>query len=48
MRSGKFVARIVAPVVPANTLPRVGALKGKVRIADDFDAPLAQFTSFLK
>ena len=42
-RHRKAVARVVPPVGPEELLPRVGALKGKIRIADDFDAPLEQF-----
>ena len=39
-RHGEPVARLV-PVQKAATKRRLGALKGKLRIADDFDAPLA-------
>ncbi|MER9234502.1 type II toxin-antitoxin system prevent-host-death family antitoxin [Mesorhizobium sp. M0622] len=35
-RHGKVAARLVAPAKP-DRLPRIGALKGKIRIADDFD-----------
>ena len=35
-RHGKVAARLVPPA-RENLLPRIGALKGKVRIADDFD-----------
>jgi antitoxin (DNA-binding transcriptional repressor) of toxin-antitoxin stability system len=38
-RNGKPVARI-APLVPQKKPIRFGALKGKIWIADDFDAPL--------
>jgi prevent-host-death family protein len=36
-RSGKPVARLV-PLVPAR--PRFGLDRGKIHLADDFDAPL--------
>jgi len=35
-RHGKVAARIVPPAV-TEPLPRIGALKGKIWIADDFD-----------
>ncbi len=38
-RAGKPVARIVA-VRPATGSRTPGALRGRIRIADDFDAPL--------
>ena len=38
-RAGVPVARLV-PLAPASPLRKPGALKGKMRIADDFDAPL--------
>lgn len=37
--AGKPAARLV-PIVPADATRTPGALKGKIRIADDFDAPL--------
>lgn len=37
--AGKPVARLV-PMVPVTAIRTPGALKGKIRIADDFDAPL--------
>lgn len=40
-RHGRPVARLVA--VEAEQAPRkLGALRGKVRVADDFDAPLPE------
>jgi prevent-host-death family protein len=39
-RCGKPIARIMPPADQEEFLPRIGALKGKIRIADDFDAPL--------
>ena len=38
-RAGKPAARLV-PIETENTERRPGALKGQMRIADDFDAPL--------
>lgn len=38
-RDGKVVARLVALAQPQTCIP--GALKNKIRIADDFDAPLS-------
>jgi prevent-host-death family protein len=40
-RAGKPVARIVA-VRPATGSRTPGALRGRIRIADDFDAPLPE------
>lgn len=39
-KAGKPVARLV-PVEPAKTERKPGALKGKMHVADDFDAPLS-------
>lgn len=38
-RAGDPVARLV-PIKPAKPIRRPGFLKGRIRIADDFDAPL--------
>lgn len=38
-KAGKPTARLVA-IEPVKTQRRFGALKGKIHIADDFDAPL--------
>ncbi|MGF6544243.1 type II toxin-antitoxin system Phd/YefM family antitoxin [Paraburkholderia youngii] len=38
-KAGKPAARLV-PMEHASAVRRFGGLKGKVRIADDFDAPL--------
>lgn len=38
-RSGKPVAKIV-PIFSGKTKRRIGLLKGKIKIASDFDAPL--------
>ena len=44
-RHGRPVARVMPPAV-GDELPRIGALKGKIRIADDFDAPLDAFAEY--
>ena len=38
-KAGKPVARLV-PLAPAGRIRKLGALKGKLRVPDDFDAPL--------
>jgi prevent-host-death family protein len=38
-KAGKPVARLV-PLAPAGRIRTLGALKGKLRVPDDFDAPL--------
>ena len=38
-RHGRPVARLV-PAAPPRTPRRLGALRGKIRVAADFDAPL--------
>ncbi|WP_415873322.1 type II toxin-antitoxin system Phd/YefM family antitoxin [Burkholderia ubonensis] len=38
-KAGKPAARLV-PIEPVRPQRRFGGLKGKVRIAEDFDAPL--------
>lgn len=38
-KAGKPVARLV-PLEQAKPLRRIGGMKGQIRIADDFDAPL--------
>lgn len=38
-RAGKPAARLV-PIKASKDVRKPGALKGKIRIADDFDAPL--------
>lgn len=38
-KAGKPVARLVQ-IQPAKTVRKFGILKGKVHVADDFDAPL--------
>ncbi|MER8955180.1 hypothetical protein NKH98_21025 [Mesorhizobium sp. M0833] len=46
-RHGKVAARIVAPAV-AEPLPRIGALKGKIWIADDFDELGPEWDEYVK
>jgi len=38
-KAGKPVARLV-PLAVANRPRKLGALKGKIKVPDDFDAPL--------
>lgn len=38
-RYGRTVARLVPPT-PLPRTPLIGALRGRIRIGDDFDAPL--------
>ena len=38
-RHGRAVARLV-PATPARTPRKLGALRGRIRVARDFDAPL--------
>ena len=40
-KAGKPMARLV-PIKPAKLLRKPGFLKGKIKIAKDFDAPLPQ------
>lgn len=47
-RHGKAVARVMPPEPEQEMLPRIGALKGKIWIADDFDAPLDDFKEYMK
>ncbi len=46
-RHGKPVARIQG-VEDRAKLPRIGALKGQIWMADDFDAPLGMFDDYTK
>ena len=46
-RHGKVAARIVPPMA-TEPLPRIGALKGKIRIADDFDQLGPEWDEYLK
>ncbi len=46
-RHGKPVAKIEAIEKPAS-LPRIGALKGQIEIAEDFDVPLDIFAPYQK
>lgn len=45
-RHGKVVARVGPPAAEA-VLPRIGALKGKIWISDDFDEPLEEFKEYM-
>lgn len=45
-RHGKAVARVVPPEPEESPLPRIGALKGKIWMAEDFDAPLDEFKEY--
>ena len=38
-KAGKPMARLV-PIAPAATQKRFGLLKGKIKVSDDFNAPL--------
>ncbi len=40
-RSGKAVAKLVPLDQPNKALFYFGALRGKIKVADDFDAPLS-------
>lgn len=44
-RHGKVVARLLPPE-PGALLPRIGALKDRIRISDDFDEPLEAFEEY--
>lgn len=46
-RHGKPVARIEG-IEEGAILPRIGALKGQIWMADDFDAPLDIFAEYIK
>ncbi|MGO9170545.1 MAG: type II toxin-antitoxin system Phd/YefM family antitoxin [Rhodomicrobium sp.] len=46
-RHGKPVVRIEG-IGERASLPRIGALKGKIWIAEDFDAPLEVFGEYTK
>ncbi|MBZ9679786.1 MULTISPECIES: type II toxin-antitoxin system Phd/YefM family antitoxin [unclassified Mesorhizobium] len=46
-RHGKIAARLVPPL-GENLLPRIGALKGKIWIADDFDELGPEWDKYVK
>jgi prevent-host-death family protein len=46
-RHGKVAARLVPPAV-TELLPRIGALKGKIWIADDFDELGPEWDEYVK
>jgi len=41
-KAGKPVARLMPLAIPARPRRRIGLLKGRIKIAADFDAPLPQ------
>ena len=43
----RAIARLV-PVEPATGQPRFGSAKGKIQMADDFDAPLDDFREYME
>ncbi|BCH26432.1 type II toxin-antitoxin system Phd/YefM family antitoxin [Mesorhizobium sp. L-8-3] len=46
-RHGKVVARVVPPEGEVRKPPLLGALKGQIWIADDFDEPLEEFREYM-
>ena len=46
-RDAQPVAKLI-PLVQRRPRPRFGSAKGLVHIADDFDAPLADFDEYVK
>ncbi|MEW6631211.1 MAG: type II toxin-antitoxin system prevent-host-death family antitoxin [Pseudomonadota bacterium] len=46
-RHGKIAARLVPPA-KEDLLPRIGALKGKIWIADDFDELGPEWDEYMK
>ncbi len=44
-KNGQQIVEIV-PIKPAHK-PRFGSAKGKIKIADDFDAPLEDFKDYV-
>ena len=46
-RRGKTVARLLPPPVTGDLLPRIGALKGKILLADDFDSLGSEWVEYL-
>ena len=47
-RHGRPVARVMPPAEELKKPPLLGALKGKIRIADDFDEPLEEFREYME
>ena len=45
-RHGKVVARLVPPTTTSKKPSLLGALRGKIWIADDFDEPLDEFKEY--
>lgn len=46
-RDAQPVARLIA-LVHERRRPRFGSAKGRIRIAEDFDAPLADFEEYMQ
>ncbi|WP_095202316.1 type II toxin-antitoxin system Phd/YefM family antitoxin [Mesorhizobium carmichaelinearum] len=46
-RHGKIVARLVSPATK-DLLPRIGALKGSIRIAEDFENLGSEWAEYQK
>ena len=40
--------QLVATIVPKKGPRKAGRLKGKIKISDDFDAPLPEFEPYMK
>ncbi|PBC09110.1 type II toxin-antitoxin system prevent-host-death family antitoxin [Mesorhizobium sp. WSM3859] len=47
-RRGKAVARLLPPPAKEDLSPRIGALKGKISIADDFDNLGSEWAEYLR
>ncbi|TIT80367.1 MAG: type II toxin-antitoxin system Phd/YefM family antitoxin [Mesorhizobium sp.] len=47
-RRGEAVARLLPPTAKEKLLPRIGALKGKINIADDFDNLSSEWVEYLR
>ena len=46
LKDGRPVVRLV-PVAPPKRQPRFGSAKGLVMVAEDFDAPLEDFSEYM-
>lgn len=47
-RRGKAVARLLPPLPKGAFLPRIGALKGNILVADDFDSLGSEWAEYLR
>ncbi|CDX44368.1 Prevent-host-death family protein [Mesorhizobium sp. ORS 3359] len=47
-RRSKAVARLLPPSAKGDLLPRIGALKGTISIADDFDNLGSEWAEYLR